>query len=226
MATSWSSGCLGPTPTSRRSPHVKPPSIVPSLVSTAAAAAACLSSAGPCPFLSSCLFRAGPGWPPDPPLPQAPCLCPRPWASGKAFASLLGGDVASLSLCLRRLWLGGRSLAPVCASWFSLALSLSLSLSLSFVEHCVVTAGQSKTQKINKKCDVKRISKWQGEQVFIGVSWDVPKSRSRVRGPLCIWRPCFARASCVLSWVTTPEMQLRFFLFVAHCHCGEKQVWK
>lgn len=102
MATSSSSGCLAPTPTTRRSPYVKPPSIIPSLASTAAAVAACLSSAGPCPSLSSCLCRAGPGWPPDPPLPHAPCLCPRPWASGKAFASLLvgGGCCLSLSLCV------------------------------------------------------------------------------------------------------------------------------
>ena len=114
-ATFWSSGCLAPTPTTPGFLHVKPPSIVPSLASTAAAAAACLSSTGHCPFLSSCLCRAGPAWPLDPPLPHALCLCPRPWASGKAFCVWDGSD-------------RGRSLAPVCASWFSLALPLSISI--------------------------------------------------------------------------------------------------
>ena len=55
----------------------------------------------------------------------------------------------SLSLSVSEAALTGGRLwpSPVCAGWFSLALSLSLYLSLSFVEHCVVTAGQSKTQK-------------------------------------------------------------------------------
>lgn len=128
-----------------------------------AAAAACLSSAGPCPSLSSCLCRAGPGWPPDLPLPHALCLCPCPQASGKAYASLLGGgDVVSLSLsvCVRGGSDRGRSLAPVCASWFSLALSLFISLSLLCGALCCdrwpVENLKRSTNK-EKKSDVKRI---------------------------------------------------------------------
>lgn len=51
----------------------------------------------------------------------------------------------------------GEGVWLLCVLVGSLLLCLSLSLSLSFVEHCVVTAGQSKTQKINKKFDVKSI---------------------------------------------------------------------
>lgn len=201
-ATSWSSGCLGPT-TTRRSPHVKPPSIVLSLVSTATAAAACLSSAGPCPSLSSCLCRAGPGWPPDPPPPLTPRAC------AQACERAAKRDVASPSVCLRRLWLGGEvSGSCVCA-------------------HCVVTAGQSKTQKINKKFDVKRIFRSGGQNGFSLAPPDTCRRAVHVRGtPSAIGGHVFARASCVLSWVPAPEMQLRFCHFVAHCHCGEKQVWK
>lgn len=97
-ATSWSKGSLA---TTRRASHVKRPSITPSLASTAAAAAACLSSAGPCPSLSSCLCRAGPGWPPDPPSP-APCACAH--ARERAGKALLlfwwGGCCLSLTLSL------------------------------------------------------------------------------------------------------------------------------
>lgn len=94
------------------------------------------------------------------PCPK-PCACATPVSERQKLSLLFWvGGMLSLSLCV---WDGsdwGRSLAPACASWFSLALSLSLTLSLSvsFVEHCVVTAGQSKTQKMNKKFDVKRIS--------------------------------------------------------------------
>jgi len=108
---------------------------------------------------------------------------------------------------------GGRFLAPVCASWFSLALS-----SLSFVEHCVVTAGQSKTQKINNKFDVKMIRS--GEQVFHG------HLLRRVEEPFMCEGTHSAFGGHVLRELAAccHEMQLRFFLFVAHCHCGEKQV--
>lgn len=125
-ATFWSSGLA--TPTSRRSPYVKPPSIVPNLASTAAATAACLSSAGPCPSPPSCLCRVGHSWPPDPLLPHALCL------SGKAFASLLGGRAMfslSLSLCLSETALTEGGLWLLCVLVGSLLLCLSCYLSLS-----------------------------------------------------------------------------------------------
>lgn len=130
MATFWSSGFPAPTPTTQGSHHVKPPSIAPSPAFTATAAAACLSSAGPCPSLSSCLCRAGPGWPPD--LPFLLRLVPVPtpvWASGKAFASLLGGDVVSLSLSVSEAALTGGGLWLLCVLVGSLLLCLSLSIS-------------------------------------------------------------------------------------------------
>lgn len=82
---------------------------------------------------------------PWPALPAAPCACAHARMSERqSFRfSFGGGCCLSLSLCV---WGGsdrGRSLAPVCASWFSLALSLFIYL--SSMEHCVVTAGQSKT---------------------------------------------------------------------------------
>lgn len=103
----------------------------------------------------------------------APSLVPvpRPWASGKSFRFSFGwGGMLSLSLSLSvsetALTGGGFWLLRVLVGSLLLCLSLSLflclssslSLSVSFVEHCVVTAGQSKIQKINKKFDVKRIS--------------------------------------------------------------------
>lgn len=95
------------------------------------------------------------------------------------------GGGCCLSVCVwdGSDWGGGLWLLCVLADSLFLCLSLSISISLSSVEHCVVTAGQSKTQKIYKKFDVRMISKWRGGQVSIGTSWGVSKEPFICEGP-------------------------------------------
>lgn len=161
MATFWSSGSLVQTPTTQGSPHVKPPSIAPSLASTAAVAAACLSSAGPCPSLSSCLYRAGPGWPPDPP-PQCLVPVPTPVSERQSFRFSFGGI---LSLSVSETALTGGGLWLLCVLVGSLLLCLLLSL---YPLLCgALCCNRWPVENSTKKIDVQKL-KWQEKWAVTG----------------------------------------------------------
>lgn len=117
------------------------------------------------------------------PLPR-PVPVPTPVSERQSFRFSFGGGGCCLSLCVSETALtGGRSLAPVCASWFSLALSLSLSLSLLCGALCCNRwpVENSKDQQ-NIWCE--KDSKWQRRTDF---QWHLPR---RVKEPF-IWVSTF-----------------------------------
>lgn len=91
-------------------------------------------------------------WPAPPPRP---CLCPRPWASGKAFASLLVEGMLSLSLCVSETALTGGGLWLLCVLVGSLLLCLYLYLSLLCGALCC-NRWPVENSKDQQKIDVKR----------------------------------------------------------------------